>query len=158
MRNSLKLDESIGVGEMLTSANGRVRLTLQPEGNLVLTRTGTDMRLWSVRGAGGTRLILQHHKLVLLRADGQVAWSAGEYYEPLDILQLRDDGILQITTANGHVTWWSERKVTEIYRDRVILDTQFCEQFIMNHPAAGLAIVGAREVSSGAQSPSPAAI
>ena len=115
--------EYLSVGQSVTSPNGWYRLTLEPDGRLVLrvddAALGADATLWSSGGGSAMPLLLLH-------ADGELAvydaaspefgaagsgrkaaalWSAGTRSGSGAMLQLDDSGGLSVTTLEGQVLW-----------------------------------------------------
>ncbi|MBT9586225.1 hypothetical protein IV102_22985 [bacterium] len=99
--------QSLSVNSWMHSPNKQIRLTLQDDGNLVLTR-GASV-LWSpqTEGRGVTRLELgQDGALRLVSGDGRAIWQshsgtgAGNYY-----LQVQDDGNAVVYAEGGGAVW-----------------------------------------------------
>lgn len=116
--------EYLSVGQSVASPNGWYKLTLEPDGQLVLRVTdaqlGPDGTLWSTGSAPAAM------PLLLMRANGELAvydvsdpsfltsksggdlakvWSAGTRSESGAVLQLDDNGTLSVVTPQGRVLW-----------------------------------------------------
>lgn len=129
----LKPGEYLSVGQSATSPNGWYRLTLEPDGQLVLrvndAALGVDATLWSSGGAGSAM------PLLLMHADGELAvydassphfgsaaagrkaaelWSAGTRSDSGAMLRLDDSGGLAVTTLEGQVLWRGGHTVPEV--------------------------------------------
>ncbi|WP_433293673.1 hypothetical protein ACQP2F_31205 [Actinoplanes sp. CA-030573] len=95
-------------GDELRSGNGRVRLVLQSDGNLVLYRTDDGAALW----ASGTAArpvaygIMQGDgNLVAYAGDGRPLWASGTHGHPGAEALLQDDGNLVVYDAAGRALW-----------------------------------------------------
>jgi hypothetical protein len=90
----------------LTSPNGRYRLVLQPDGNLVLmTEQGRPLWDAGTHGHDGARAVMQRAdgNLVVYGSDGSALWNAGVTTSPDATLVVQDDGNLVIYGARGAV-------------------------------------------------------
>jgi Ig-like domain from next to BRCA1 gene len=97
-------------GEELTSTNGRVRLVLQGDGNLVLYRTDDGRPLWASetwRQPVRYAIMQPDGNLVAYSTAGQPYWAAGTQGHPGARLVLQDDGNLVIYDAGGSALWAS---------------------------------------------------
>lgn len=100
-------------GAQLTAGNGRTRLVMQADGNLVLYRVDDGHALWSSGTAGqpANRAVMQADGNLVARAtDGRVCWASNTAGNPGAQLVLQDDGNLVIY-ANGGGSLWSSKTV-----------------------------------------------
>lgn len=105
--NSLTADTQIETNEYLESSNGRYRLFMQSDGNLVLRDWDTRESLWSssTHGTGAVRARFQGDgNFVIRTADGSAVWSSGTNGSGGDRLVLNNDGSLAIYSGNT-VVW-----------------------------------------------------
>jgi len=89
-------------GSSLFSPNKRVRLTMQPDGNLVLY--GDDKYIWDSRtnGKPADRAVMQTDgNLVVYDGGGKVLWSSGTNGNTTAYLSVYDDGNAVIRAGNG---------------------------------------------------------
>lgn len=90
-----------------TSPDGRFRLVMQADGNLVLYAPG-PAALWHTRTAGrpGATAVLQADgNLVLRSRAGAVLWHTRTWGHPGARLAVQDDGNLVLRAATGRVVW-----------------------------------------------------
>lgn len=91
----------------LRSVDGRYALTLQSDGNLVLSRND-GVTLWSTRTTSGSRLTNQDDgNLVLRTADGTPLWSSGTWAGGPSHLFLQNDGNLVLRRNSDLQPTWS---------------------------------------------------
>src|SRR4029453_6835644 len=98
-------------GAQLTAANGRTRLGMQADGNLVLYRADDGRALWGSGTAGQpvNRAVLQADgNLVARAADGRVCWASDTAGNAGAQLVLQDDGNLVLYAAGGGPLWSSK--------------------------------------------------
>ncbi len=91
---------------LLSSGNGKYRLVLQTDGNLVLY--SGNKAVWHSRtyGKGSSRLVLQSDgNLVLYRSDGRALWHTRTNGKPANRLVLQSDGNLVLYTATNKALW-----------------------------------------------------
>jgi hypothetical protein len=125
----LRPSQTLTAGQQLTSPNGAYRLTLQPDGNLVLY-PATGRALWSTRtaGSGATRLVLQPDgNVVLYPTTGRAVWSTRTAASGGVELRVQDDGNLVLYPAAGRAVWstgTAVRPVTSAAGDRMLLHQQ----------------------------------
>lgn len=99
-------NQSLGVGNQLVSCDGRFRLVLQGDGNLVLYKNGTTA-LWHTSTYGNAAHIAWMQpdgNFVLYNTGMQALWHAGTYGNPGATLALQNDGNLVIY-RNGVALW-----------------------------------------------------
>ena len=106
--NSLQADTQLNSNEYLESTNGRYRLYLQTDGNVVLRDWDTREALWSTgtNGQDAVRLKFQGDgNLVLRSSSGSATWSSGTNGSGATRLVLNNDGSLALYDGNTPV--WS---------------------------------------------------
>ena len=88
-------------GATLTSENGRYRLAMQSDGNLVLYRGSQALYQSGTRdSSGAAKLAFQTDgNLVIYRSDGRVLKDYGINGRGGVLLTVRDDGVLRVSTA-----------------------------------------------------------
>lgn len=105
--DTLQAGQEITRGQQLTSVNGYM-LTLQSDGNLVLSEdTGT---VWAsgTDGKGAVRAKLQDDgNFVLYTSDENAVWSTGTQGNEGSRLVLQDDRNLVVFAADGSARWAS---------------------------------------------------
>ncbi len=104
--NSLQADEQLNNDEYLESTNGRYRLYLQGDGNVVLRDWDTKDALWSTgtNGQGAVRLRFQGDgNLVLRSSSGSALWSSNTSESGATRLVLNNGGSLVIYAGDAAV-------------------------------------------------------
>ncbi|MGW6446375.1 LysM peptidoglycan-binding domain-containing protein [Lentzea sp. NPDC055074] len=105
--DTLQAGQELTRGQQLTSANGYM-LTLQSDGNLVLSEnTGT---VWAsgTDGKGAVRATLQDDgNFVLYTSDDNAVWSTGTQGNEGSRLVLQDDRNLVVFGSDGGARWAS---------------------------------------------------
>ncbi|MBM7787364.1 right-handed parallel beta-helix repeat-containing protein [Tenggerimyces flavus] len=102
--------EAVFTGATARSCDGRTHLTLQNDGNLVLTFGPSNQVLWSANTAGqpsALALMQADGNFVLYGTSGQVLWSTNTAGNPGAILVIQDDGNLVLFASNGVTKLWS---------------------------------------------------
>ena len=97
--NSLSLNQQLNVNQYLQSRNGKYRLYMQGDGNLVLRDTATFGMLWSsgTSGNGGGCIRFQSDgNLVIRNSAGVPIWSTDTEFDNADRLILNNNGALVI--------------------------------------------------------------
>ncbi|MFK4098897.1 hypothetical protein ACI2L1_02170 [Streptomyces sp. NPDC019531] len=86
-------------------ANGKVRLTMQTDGNLVIS-DANGRPLWAAmtQGRGDHAGFQRDGNLVVSNADDKAVWGAGSFGHPDAVLVLRADGNVVIEDG-GTVLW-----------------------------------------------------
>lgn len=105
---------SLKVGEGITSPNGRYTLTLQADGNLVLSEAG-GTAVWSTGtdGKNAARADMQADgNLVLYTADDGVVW-ASDTGEAGSSLEIQDDRNVVIYSRDRTVVWSPNTYISE---------------------------------------------
>jgi hypothetical protein len=110
MSDTLKPGDSLHVGQSLTSANGRYRLVMQADGNLVLYQPEGpvwDTGTWQLPPLlRPTRLDFQaDQNIVLYNNFNYVGWSPNIYGQGGDRLILQDDRNLVVYRADNTPVW-----------------------------------------------------
>ena len=108
--DGMQQGETRGVDEALESANGKVRLILQADGNLVLYRTDLNRALWATDtvGSGATRLAMQADGNLVLYAADRAVWASHTEGRPSSRLVVQDDGNVVVYAADGAALWASD--------------------------------------------------
>ena len=101
--------------ESFTTTDGRTRLTMQKDGNLVVYVNNeavwaTNTSFWgSRRGPAGDHVVWEKNgDLVLYASDGKVAWAADTDQSDGARLTLQDNGKLAIYDKNDKQVWASK--------------------------------------------------
>ena len=105
---ALQPGEALGVGQSATSCDGRFRLVLQEDSNLVLYYGG--QALWSTRTVGKKAVLLSMQSkgdLVLLDKSGHTLWHSDTNKRPGAYLALQDNGNL-VVYHKGKAPWSSK--------------------------------------------------
>jgi hypothetical protein len=110
MTDRLTNNQLLEVGETLNPPNGKTKLIMQADGNLVLYREDTGDWLWDTATDSRPvfRTIMQDDgNLVCYSRDGHAYWGSGTSGHPGSTLVLQDDGNLVIYTPQGNALWAS---------------------------------------------------
>ena len=94
-------------GRTLRSANYKFRLSLQNDGNLVITTTPGGETTWSTNtaGSGATKAVMQTDgEFYLQTASGEIVWRTYTY-DAGTFLKLQNDGNLILWSPKGYVVW-----------------------------------------------------
>jgi parallel beta-helix repeat protein len=103
---TLTANQGLYPGQSLTSCDGRFTLTLQNDGNLVLSYDGSA--LWSAGTAGdrSAEVLMQGDgNLVVYSDTGTGLWTSGTSNDSGARLALQNDGNLVIYSASGTALW-----------------------------------------------------
>ncbi|MFJ5229193.1 LysM peptidoglycan-binding domain-containing protein [Kitasatospora sp. NPDC088391] len=114
MSSTLKPGEALAVDEELLSDNGRFRLSLQSDGNLVLSDLGTGQPIWATAtdGRGATTAQMQDDgNFVLYSGSGEALWSTGTDGNADAYLRLNDDG--NAVVGGDRTLWESGTRVAD---------------------------------------------
>jgi len=103
--NSLNAGQGLGRGESLSSSTGKFVLTLQDDGNLVLSEGGSVVWASGTNGQGVDRLAVQDDGNVVLYAGGDSKWSTGTNGKSGVRLDLQDDRNVVLYGGDGSVLW-----------------------------------------------------
>lgn len=99
---------SLNSGAATSSLNGRYRLVMQTDGNLVVYRVGTAVWSSGTHGNPGARLVVQDDGNAVIYQGNRALWSTGTHANPTARMVLQDDGNLVVYRANSPL-WWSMR-------------------------------------------------
>ena len=105
MTSVLSPNQSLLRGQSLISANGRYRLDMQEDGNLVLYRTQDGHPLWAsgTNGHAVSRCIMQSDGNLVIYGFPGAIWATGTNGKPNSFLVVQDDGNLVIYEPNAPV-------------------------------------------------------
>jgi hypothetical protein len=95
-------------GQSIASANGCYAVVYQPDGNLVLYRTGSTNALWAsnIFGSSAGRAIMQTDgNLVVYDASATAVWASNTAGNSASWLNVQDDGNVVIYRTNGTAAW-----------------------------------------------------
>ena len=99
---------ALGEGQTLTSANGRYRLVMQYDGNLVIycdrKYVNWDSRTHGIAIEGGLRF-QSDGNLVLYKYGKQAVWNSKTYRSEACRLVMQNDGNLVLYGCYGKVYW-----------------------------------------------------
>jgi hypothetical protein len=104
----LGTNQTLNVGQSITSSDGRYRVVMQGDGNLVLY--SINRALWSSNTAGKpvVRVVMQGDgNLVLYDVQNKPYWSSGTAGKGSSNLIMQGDGNLVIYDGGGRPTWFS---------------------------------------------------
>ncbi|SEQ90702.1 LysM peptidoglycan-binding domain-containing protein [Lentzea albida] len=105
--DTLQAGQELTRGQQLTSANGYM-LTLQSDGNLVLSENAGTVWASGTDGKGAVRAALQPDgNFVLYTSDENAVWSTGTQGNEGSRLVLQDDRNLVVFAADGSAKWAS---------------------------------------------------
>ncbi len=104
--NALNAGANLGRGESLQSPSGKFVLTLQDDGNLVLSDGGTAVWASGTDGQGVDRLAMQEDGNAVLYAGGDAKWATGTQGNGAR-LELQDDRNLVLYSADNSALWAS---------------------------------------------------
>ncbi len=107
--------ESLTPGDKIVSKSGSKALVFNPDGNLVVVENPDDRFVWGLNLLNGVPFtqgkqvrMTKEGKLELLDAAGKPIWSVpAAAAVPGSVLDLTDNGILQILKPDGSVAWAS---------------------------------------------------
>ena len=107
--DSLGPTQTLQPGEYIQSPGGKVRLTMQTSGSLVLSLVypSASVTAWtSSPGPAGTHAIMQDDgNLVLYDPQNNVTWNSATDHNPLSVLVVQDDGNAVIYGPSGQALW-----------------------------------------------------
>ena len=99
--NILNSGQTLPKGGTLVSPNGTYTLTMAVDGNLILTKNGTE--IWET-GTSGTHVVCVMETSGDLFVNGIIPWHSGTF-SPGAYLELQNDGNLVIYSAAGVQIW-----------------------------------------------------
>jgi hypothetical protein len=105
--DTLEPGKQLDIDNQVISEQGRYRLYLQNDGNLVIysLRNGNFRWFANTKGSGATKAIMQTDgQFVLQTALGETVWSTYTR-DAGSILKLQDDNILIVYSPKGYVVW-----------------------------------------------------
>ena len=101
--------ESLGWGDSVKSCDGRFRLTMQTDGNLVLYQGSTALWNTGTQGTGAQRAIMQNDgNFVVYAANNNAVWHSHTYDNPGAYLAMQNDGNLVVYNSANSYLWASE--------------------------------------------------
>jgi hypothetical protein len=106
--SSLSVNQELRSDQYLASDNGKFRLYMQGDGNLVLRDWATRNSLWSsgTHGKGGIRVKMQSDgNLVMRNRSGSAVWSSKTAKSGAIKLVMQDDGNLVLYTSSNRSVW-----------------------------------------------------
>jgi len=104
----LTRNESLGWGDSVSSCDGRFRLTMQTDGNLVLYQGSTALWHTGTQGTGAQRAIMQNDgNFVVYAANNNAVWHSHTYDNPGAYLAMQDDGNLVVYNSANSYLWAS---------------------------------------------------
>jgi peptidoglycan/xylan/chitin deacetylase (PgdA/CDA1 family) len=100
--------QQLSVGQSLYSRDGRYRLVLQGDGNLVIY-SPRNRAIWSTKtnGKGGNRLVLQTDGNLVLYAGNKPLWSSKTSRKAVSSLVMQSDGNLVLYDTHSRPLWAS---------------------------------------------------
>ena len=103
-------NDALRRGDALVALNGAVRLTLNPDGGLVISESASGARLWqsNTGGRSGDLAILGDDGNFVLYAGNRPIWATGTDGNPGAVLVLQDDHNLVLYRADGRDIWASD--------------------------------------------------
>jgi hypothetical protein len=102
----LAANASFAVNKPLLSCDGRFKLVLGGDGNLVLYQGSTALWSSQTSGKGGTTAYMQGDgNFVIYTASGSPVWSSGTAGNSGATLSVQDDGNVVIYSASGKGVW-----------------------------------------------------
>jgi hypothetical protein len=92
-------NQQLASGQVLTSRSGRYKLTMQTDGNLVVTNSSAQV-LWATHTSGsGAVASLNAAGTLEVRRNGKVLWSSGKTSDGISRLTMQNDGRIVVTSA-----------------------------------------------------------
>jgi hypothetical protein len=124
VRSTLQPGDTLTAGQQLTSANGRFRVIIQADGNVVELDAANKV-IWSTQTGSndGAKLIFQlDGNLVVHSANGTTAlWASGTAASRAAAkLLLQDDGNMVLYAASGKALWGSMQDNTILFTGQVL--------------------------------------
>ncbi|MBF6386096.1 LysM peptidoglycan-binding domain-containing protein [Nocardia farcinica] len=106
MGDTLRVGEELGLGQSLTG--GAYTLTLQPDGNLVLSELGGNV-VWATQthDQGVDKAVLQHDGNFVLYKGADAAWSTETNGKSADRLVVQADRNVVLYGTDGAALWAS---------------------------------------------------
>ncbi|QKT08538.1 LysM peptidoglycan-binding domain-containing protein [Gordonia sp. X0973] len=111
MSDTLNVGDRLGTGQSLTSANGAYTLTLQDDGNLVLTDGGKAVWSTKTNGKGAVRASVQEDgNFVLYNGSDEGVWSTKTSGAGARLVLQDDRNVVLYVGDKGE---WSSKTVTD---------------------------------------------
>lgn len=96
----------LNVGQNAYSPDGRLKLAMQSDGNLVLYNKESGTALWSAGTKGGSFAVMQGDgNLVVYNTNGHAEWNSGTHGNSGASLALQNDGNMVIYRSDGVAVW-----------------------------------------------------
>lgn len=112
----LRPGTAMRTGTYLASPNGTYRLTVQGDGNVVLTKNGTPLRSTKTTGTIDPVLVLREDGLLAVYSSSdRPAWQSGTTGYAVSALTLDNSGNLRLVEVDGLWTW--DQKKLPAYSD-----------------------------------------
>lgn len=113
MANILNPGKSLLINEFIQSANGKLKLVMQEDGNLVLSVVSTGKPIWATgtdNKSGKIATMQEDGNLVVSTGDNKPLWGAGTDRHPGAFLVLHNNGNLDIHYGQ-EIIWTSKSKL-----------------------------------------------
>lgn len=104
-QDRLYAGQNLKAGERLRSPNGQYELRMQTDGNLVIYRLGAPRWFTGTKGNGGRLALQTDGNLVLYNGSNGVMRNFALNGKGGIILELTNQGLLQVLNKNGGVVW-----------------------------------------------------
>lgn len=108
--STLQSGQSLGVGQELKSDNGSYSLTLQDDGNLVLSEGGQAVWAAGTNGSGANRAEVQADGNFVIYKDSDAVWASQTSGNEGASLSVQDDRNV-VLSAGGNTLWSSDTAV-----------------------------------------------
>lgn len=106
--SSLNAGQSLGIGQELKSPNGAYTLTLQQDGNLVLSEGGKAVWATGTNGSGAARADLQEDgNFVLYKGGKEPVWASDTSGNSGVRLKVQDDRNVVLYSGDNRPLWAS---------------------------------------------------
>jgi hypothetical protein len=105
MTDRLSYNEQLNVDESITSQDGRFKLVLQADGNLVLYWPNRPMWATNTVESGASAAKFQSDGNFVLYKDGTPIWASNTAGNPGALVVMQDDGNLVVYTTSGTPLW-----------------------------------------------------
>ncbi len=144
MANRLHPEERLLPGEEIVSLEGRFRLTMQADGNLVLYRNSPVEALWASATAGNQvafAIMQSDGNFVVYAPDGTPLWNADTDGNPGTFLQIQDDGNLVLYAPGDRAIWDTHTVQPEVLDNPILrnLLAQKIKQSLADHSSEATA-------------------
>jgi Ca2+-binding RTX toxin-like protein/6-phosphogluconolactonase (cycloisomerase 2 family) len=112
--------EALVSGQSMYSANGAVRLTMQPDGNLA--SWNGNRFIWAAGTNNANYLVMQTDGNLVLHGPAGPVWTTGTQNNPGAYAEIQTDGNLVVRSAAGAVLWGSTTNAGGNYELRTLVD------------------------------------